>query len=333
MEREFWHDKDFPYYLVTLKPFDTLRGSEDGSGFTNAFWLYLSKEDSFSYDIENMLAHESFHTWNPLKMGAMQEPAESEYWFSEGFTVYYSDVTLLRSGLLSLPEYVEILNKRIREYESSPVKNLSNKEVVARYREYSVNQLPDVRGPILALWLDAQIRWQSKNKSSLDTVMQALVRDAEKRPALELSSERVLRKAGKHLNRGSRETFRSLVKDGKEIPVPDFPGNLCVHMSVDEVPPFDLGFDADVFRAKKQISAVKPDSEAFRAGVRDGQQVVGTSIYFGDATKPVRLTVRSDGGSQKIEYFPSGKPISIPQYQLDKDAWASSPGRCMSPKN
>jgi hypothetical protein len=37
-ERTFWRDKDFPYYLVTLKPFESNSGSSDGSAFTNAFW-------------------------------------------------------------------------------------------------------------------------------------------------------------------------------------------------------------------------------------------------------------------------------------------------------
>jgi predicted metalloprotease with PDZ domain len=330
VERAFWHDNDFPYFLVTLAPFDSANGGSDGSAFTNSFWLFLPGQDNFSYDVEYMLAHESFHAWNPLKMGPRREPAESEYWFTEGFTVYYSAVILLRSGLLSLPEYVEIANKRIRDYEASPVKNLSNRDIVARYQENSVNQLPDVRGPIVALWLDAQIRSQSKNKSSLDTVMEALVRDASKHPARELSSERVLQAAGKHLNHGSRAMFRSLVEEGMAIPVPDFPENSCVPLTMDQVSLFDLGFDEDVLRAKKQISAVKPDSEAFKAGVRDGQEVVGMSIYFGDVSKPVRLTVRSDGGRQTIEYFPRGKPISVPQYHLDRDTWPSTPERCTS---
>jgi hypothetical protein len=35
--REFWHDDNFPYFLVTLKPFDNDSGQGDGSAFTNAF--------------------------------------------------------------------------------------------------------------------------------------------------------------------------------------------------------------------------------------------------------------------------------------------------------
>lgn len=330
-ERDFWCDYDFPYYLVTLKPFDTRSGSSDGSAFTNAFWLYLSAQDKFSYANQNVLAHEVFHSWNPYKMGIVGEPEGNVTWFTEGFTVYYADVLLLRSGLLSFPDYIEHLNRRIRDYESSPVKNLPKKQVVTRYNESSANQLSYVRGPILALWLDAEIRRNSKNKSSLDTVMHTLVREEAQNPALELTSQRVLRVASKHLNRSSRGMFRSYVEDGTSIPIPDLPRNPCVHLTTENLSLFDLGFDADVLRAERKISTVRQDSEAFRAGVRDGQEVSGMSIYWGDVSRPVRLTVRSGSGQQEIEYFPKGKPVSVPQYHLDAAAWTSTPERCGLP--
>ncbi len=42
-------------------PFENSSRSSDGSAFTNAFGLYLSRESVFSYGIQDMLAHESFH--------------------------------------------------------------------------------------------------------------------------------------------------------------------------------------------------------------------------------------------------------------------------------
>jgi predicted metalloprotease with PDZ domain len=331
-EREFWHDHDFPYYLVTLKPYDVRSGSSDGSAFTNAFWLYLGG-DSFSYDVQYMLAHEGFHAWNPHKMGVLKKRGVSEKWFAEGFTVYYADVLLLRAGLLPLPEYVERVNRRIRDYESSPVKNLTNKEIVTRYEENSVNQLPYVWGPIVALWLDAQIREQSRNKSSLDAVMLTLARQGTENPAVELSSERILRVAGKHLNRTSRKQLLSLVEEGVDIPIPDFPKDACLRLAKEELPLFDLGFNGDVLRSKKLVMGVREDSEAFKAGVRDGQEVLGMSIYWNDVSKPVRLTVRATSGQQRIEYLPKGKTLSVPQYRVDKEVWASTPERCTLQSN
>src|SRR5260370_33164295 len=291
-EREFWHDHDFPYYLVTLKPYDVRSGSSDGSALTNGCWLYLGG-DSFSYDVQYLLAHEGFHAWNPHKMGVMKGLGVSEKWFAEGFTVYYADVLLLRAGLLSLPEYVERVNRRIRDYESSPVKNLTNKKIVTRYEENSVDQLPYVRGPMVALWLDAQIREQSGNKLSLDAVMLTLARQGTENPAMELSSERVLRVAGKYLKPTSRKQLSRLVEEGASIPIPDFPKNPCIRLATEELPLFDLGFDGDVLRSKKLVAGLGEVWEAVNTGLRAGHQGLGISISSNHVINPVRHSTPS----------------------------------------
>jgi predicted metalloprotease with PDZ domain len=189
------------------------------------------------------------------------------------------------------------------------------------------------RGPILASWLEAQIRQESKGKSSLDTALITLAREASKNPAVELTSERVLRAADKDLNPKSRKQLLSLVEKGESIPIPDFPKNPCVHLDSDNLPLFDLGFDGDVLLSKKLVANVRKNSEAFKAGVRDGQEVSGMSVTWNDVSKPVRLTVRTASGQQRIEYFPKGKTVSVPQYQVNKEVWVSTPETCSFPSN
>jgi predicted metalloprotease with PDZ domain len=146
-ERKFWQDEDFPYYLITLKAFEGDNGGSNGSAFTNAFWLYLSRDSTFSYGIQKLLAHESFHAWSPYKMGPIPEPSVGVHWFTEGFTVYYSDLLLLRVGSLSLAEYLDRVNRNLADYELSPEKSLSNDEIVVRYQhENSIDQLTYIRG-------------------------------------------------------------------------------------------------------------------------------------------------------------------------------------------
>jgi hypothetical protein len=41
-ENKFWRIATMPYFLVTLAPFDDRSGDNDGSGFTNAYMLFLS---------------------------------------------------------------------------------------------------------------------------------------------------------------------------------------------------------------------------------------------------------------------------------------------------
>jgi predicted metalloprotease with PDZ domain len=325
-EKFFWHDNDFSYYLVTMAPYDTTGGSTDGSAFTNAFWIFLSRGQDFSYDIQNTLAHETFHSWNPHKMGPTLPPEGSVQWFSEGFTAYYSDLMLAHAGLLSLPEYVAILNRLIAKYEFSPVKNLSNSEVVKRYHEsQAINDLSYVRGPVIALWLDGKIREQSKGSFSLDNVMYDMVQDTSRDPRRPLTTQRVLQTAGKYLSQDDRRRLTKYADLGITIPIPEFPFGRCVRKSVDQVGPFELGFDRDVLRTKSQIANVNPHSEAYKAGVRDGQQVLGVSIYYDDLNKPVHLRVSTPEGIKTIEYLPQGKSVPISQYHLVNETLAATP--------
>ncbi len=46
--RDFWHDDAFPRFLVTLQPFDQDHGSSDGTAYTDAFWMYISRKDNIN---------------------------------------------------------------------------------------------------------------------------------------------------------------------------------------------------------------------------------------------------------------------------------------------
>lgn len=114
--RAFWRDNNFPYFLVTLKPYDQDKGSSDGSAFTHAFWMYLSKEDSFD-NLLPQLAHEAFHEWNPGRMEPRNSTAGRETeWFHEGFTDYYGYLLVYRSGAEPRDKYVESLNRDLKRF-------------------------------------------------------------------------------------------------------------------------------------------------------------------------------------------------------------------------
>ncbi|MEM7573680.1 MAG: M61 family peptidase [Bacteroidota bacterium] len=63
------------------------------------------------------VSHEFFHAWNVERIRpAMLEPFDfdhanmsDELWFAEGFTSYYDDLTLVRTGIMSLEDYCDDL--------------------------------------------------------------------------------------------------------------------------------------------------------------------------------------------------------------------------------
>lgn len=291
--RDFWHDDNFPYFLITLKPYDHDRGSADGSAFTNAFWLYMPRLDPFSTEL-TQLAHESFHAWNPGKMGDVPDHKKIE-WFREGFTNYYASLLVQKAGLMPLADYVDGINRDLRNYPSS--------------------KDPYLRGRVIALWLDGKIRKDSNRKSSLHNVMFDMVREAAK----PLTEARILETAGRYLTLEARVQLDQIVNARADVAPEDGPLGPCAHVSLDELPAFDLGFDFAASQASHKVMAVIPDGPAFQAGLRNDQKLLGWSVYNDQPDKAAKMTIATDdGGKTKIEYYPKGNMITVPQYHLDQ---------------
>jgi len=303
--RGFWRDDNFPYFLVTLKPFDNDSGSGDGSQFTNAFWLYLSRRDQLS-DFLPTLVHEAFHAWNPHRMGLFAPANGSALeWFSEGFTFYYGYLLAYRAGLIQLPAYVENINGDLLHSSDSSSAH--------------------VRGRLIALWLDQQIRKDSGGKSSLDNVMY----DMESAAAKPLTQARILETAGRYLSAASRAELARIVEAGSAIPAAEDALGTCVRGSANETAPFHLGFDLAASTAASTVTGVEPGGPAFQAGLRDGQRLSGRlSVYNNQPDKMAIVTIQTGDTRQAIEYYPRGGPVMLVQYHLDQEAYDSNPASC-----
>ncbi|HET7321031.1 MAG TPA: PDZ domain-containing protein [Longimicrobiaceae bacterium] len=74
------------------------------------------------------VAHEYFHSWNMERIRSAQiEPFDftranmsDALWFGEGFTQYYTDVPLVRAGLLSIEDYAGDLGRVLNTVVNSP---------------------------------------------------------------------------------------------------------------------------------------------------------------------------------------------------------------------
>jgi predicted metalloprotease with PDZ domain len=304
--RNFWHDDSFPYFLVTWGPFDRDRGSTDGTAFTSALWMFTSRLDSLARSIAT-LTHESFHAWDPRKMG-IEPPGEERRigWFHEGFTAYYADVIAYRGGLIPLSEVVANDNKDLRNVSQS----------TSSY----------TRGRVIALWLDGEIRARSQSKRSLDDVMHDMIRGANRPLTLEtilsttdpyLSSEDQAllgRAAG-----GEIDLDRMSPQSGLLAP--------CVRVSRDSAWAFDLGFDGKASTDAERVIGVQPGGPAYAAGLRDGQGLVSWGFYNGNSQEPATFTIKTDAGSRDISYYPRGAGGLVPQLHI-ASGYARKPGLC-----
>ncbi|MDX3774053.1 PDZ domain-containing protein [Chromatiaceae bacterium AAb-1] len=141
---------------------------------------------------QNFLAlcsHEYFHTWwvKRLKPSVFhhyqltQEQYTRQLWIYEGFTSYYDDLALVRTGLISTEQYLRTLEKtitRVTRNKSNTIQSLQDSSFNAwtkfyKQDENAVNAVVSyyAKGALLALCLDGALRQQ---RYSLDWLIQQM---------------------------------------------------------------------------------------------------------------------------------------------------------------
>lgn len=313
--RGFWNDYDFPYFLVTLIPTDNEQ-SKGGTGLTYSFETFVSTDHESADDLKFLLAHELFHTWNGRKI-QREEPEELVYWFSEGFTNYYTRLILLRSKLITLKEYISDYNRAIKEYYFSPAIHSTNEEILKKtHIDRHVERIPYFRGDLLATRWNALIKKSSGY--SLDNVMFDILTSAQKSNML-VSAENVDLHARKYLKSGIMEDIERFVNKGEIIvPGKDDLG-FCLELTDDKFHRFDIGFEYIRSKTSRDwhVTKVNPKGPAFKAGLRVNDTIVGRSIYWDRTEMPVTIKFKNQSGEIKtIEYLPLGELIQVPQYRL-----------------
>ncbi|HEX5356783.1 MAG TPA: peptidase M61 [Aquabacterium sp.] len=142
-----------------------------------------------------LISHEYFHTWNvkrlkPVEFAPYDYTKENHtrmLWFFEGFTSYYDDQFLLRTGLIDAATYIKLLGKTVNQVLSTPGR-LSYSVAQASFDAWTRYYRPDentanatvsyyTKGSLVALALDLALRElpaSGKAHPSLDGVMQRL---------------------------------------------------------------------------------------------------------------------------------------------------------------
>jgi predicted metalloprotease with PDZ domain len=135
------------------------------------------------------VAHEFFHLWNvkrirPAVLGPFDYSHEAHtrlLWMAEGITSYYGDLFLERAGIDTSDEYLGRMAVVINSLEHTPGRhNMSVEEASWNAWLRSDNAENNtvsyyVKGEIIGLLLDIEIRARTKNRKSLDDVMRYLL--------------------------------------------------------------------------------------------------------------------------------------------------------------
>ena len=313
-ERAFWQTPAPPWYAVVLTPYGAGTSGGGGSAFTHAFSLTLAPGEHLGPETESLFAHEAFHAWNPTSLGLVTDPAKLA-WFVEGITTYYQDVLLDRGRLIDRAAYLTRVNAILREYLSSPAVTTGEGEQAISLDDDEVRyRRPYLRGAVIGLWLNAEIVRQTAGRASLDDVMRGLLAGAGQ----PLTDDRIFAAAARFVDAETVRRLRSFTEGRAEVPVLAESFGPCAGVHAVPAWTFSLGMPVSLLVHGATVHGVDPESAAFRAGLRDGQAVLGWSLWYGDADHEVVLSVRdAEGGAvRQIRYLPRGRPITIPQVEI-----------------
>jgi predicted metalloprotease with PDZ domain len=160
-----------------------------------------------------LIAHEYFHAWNVKRLKprefATLDYARENYtellWFFEGFTSYYDDLMVLRSGLIDAPRYLKLLATTLSAVQASPgrsVQSVAAASFDAWVKYYRADEnTPNAtisyyaKGSLVALALDLTLR--SEGKGSLDDVMRRLWQASDGGPIDEADIAAALESVGR----------------------------------------------------------------------------------------------------------------------------------------
>jgi predicted metalloprotease with PDZ domain len=136
-----------------------------------------------------LASHEYFHAWNVKRIrpaafvpyDLAREVYTRQLWAFEGFTSYYDDLALVRSGVIDAPSYLELLGRTISNVLRTPARRVqsvaeSSFDAWIKYYRQDENAPNAVvsyyaKGALLGLALDLLLR---RDGAALDDVMRLL---------------------------------------------------------------------------------------------------------------------------------------------------------------
>jgi predicted metalloprotease with PDZ domain len=136
-----------------------------------------------------LVSHEYFHLWNVKRMkpaaftpyDLSRETHTDLLWVFEGVTSYYDDLALVRSGLISIESYLELLGQtmtRVRRSGGRRRQSVADSSFDAwtKFYKQDANATNAIisyyaKGALIALALDLKLRSETGGEYSLDDVM------------------------------------------------------------------------------------------------------------------------------------------------------------------
>ena len=227
-----------------------------------------------------LLSHEFFHLWNvkrarPAEMWPY-DYARAQYtpllWWSEGVTDYYGDVTLARSRLWTLDQFVAGMGANVAQVENAAeIVSAEDASIDTWIKPVWVDEAQYYypKGALLGLMLDIRIREATGNVHSLDDVMRQLLADSWGR-ARGFTTQDLLGIV-RTWYPGVDDFYRSYVQGREPLPYAEVlpRGGIAVDQQESKVPVVGVSSEKDQ-DGGALVASVAPGSLADAVGLQSG---------------------------------------------------------------
>lgn len=301
----FFGDADPPPFRVLMRGNPYQGGG--GAALMSSFLLsYPDTEDDGSR-LRETIAHETVHNW----VSSIGGPPGSTSWYSEGMTVAYTRWLLLRSGLFTPLEFLDSVNSTARSYYTNALNNLPNAEIAAGFwSDTRIRTLPYTRGSLYFASVEAEIRKHSAGERSLDDLLRAFV--AQQKAGESVTGETWRELVDAELGAPGLEAMDAMLAGELVLPPSEAFGP-CFRRRAQELRRFELGFErASLFEQPRIVSGLVADSEAAKAGIREGDlilQPVPLEKAQSEPDRTLKLQLRREASVFEVEYLPRGETV------------------------
>ena len=272
-----------------------------------------------------LCSHEYFHTWNVKRIkpavftpyDLTRENHTSLLWAFEGFTSYYDDLVLVRTGLITLEEYLGMIAKTAqgvlrgagRKKQTLAESSFDAWTKYYRQDENAPNAIVSyyTKGSLVGLCLDLILRRETAGKKSLDDVMRLLWREHGAK-GLGVAENGVEQAAysvgGATAKRALSAFFRQAVYGTEDLPLKNLLSLTGVALEVEEGGTAALGARTAAVPDGVKLSQVLDGGGAQRAGLSAGDVLIaidGLKVSNGSLEK--MLARKRKGAKVKVHAF------------------------------
>lgn len=309
MEKMF-HDEDIPYFLMLYK---TPRTKLTGTALIRCCFMGVGFDLIQDLDeIEDGVIHELVHNWLKIE----DENALNSL-YAEGTAEYYSLYLPYLLHTKTKEQFVDAVNRRIKRYYSNPYRAVEYQTAYEKSWTHSYAQtIPYSRGILLMMNLDEAIRRASGGQRCLDDAVTQVI-DREKQGE-KVTWKRFEQICASFIGNEASTLLENAVSGDLMRPSPDYFGTDYT-LEKTTVGIEENGFDDTVrYQRPRIVTGLKKDSNACRAGLRDGDEILD-NISELDASvqegKEVSYRVRRGRTEFRVTYVPRGRKVECYQYK------------------